>query len=301
MSIGVIMKTERNILTAFILNLLFSLFELIGGLFTGSVAIVSDSVHDLGDAVSIGLSYFLERKSQKQPDNRYTYGYLRFSVLGGIITTLILLFGSLAVIYGAVSRLLNPISINYDGMIVLSIIGAIVNFAAAYFTREGNSINQKAVNLHMLEDMLGWVVVLIGSIVMLFTDIAIIDPLMSIAVAIFILINAVKNLKETLDIFLEKIPENIDIDEIRDHILEIDGVLDVHHIHIRTIDGHNNYATMHIVTNKEPSETKHRVREELKEHGITHSTLELEGENEHCHEQCCVIEHNHTHSHHHHH
>ncbi|MBQ4119589.1 MAG: cation transporter [Clostridia bacterium] len=295
------MKTEKNILIAFILNLVFSLFELIGGLFTGSIAIVSDSVHDLGDAVSIGLSYFLERKSKKQPDSRYTYGYLRFSVLGGIITILILLFGSVAVIYGAISRLLNPVSINYNGMIVLSIIGAIVNFAAAYFTREGDSINQKAVNLHMLEDMLGWVVVLIGSIVMRFTDLAIIDPLMSIAVAVFILINAIKNLKETLDIFLEKIPENIDIDEIREHILEIDGVLDVHHIHIRTIDGHNNYATMHIVTSKEPHEIKHRVREELKEHNITHSTLELEGENERCHEQFCVIEHNHSHAHSHHH
>lgn len=295
------MKTEKNILIAFILNLVFSLFELIGGLFTGSVAIVSDSVHDLGDAVSIGLSYFLEHKSKKQPDSRYTYGYLRFSVLGGIITTLILLFGSLAVIYGAILRLLNPVKINYNGMIILSVIGAAVNLLAAYFTREGDSINQKAVNLHMLEDMLGWVVVLIGSIVMRFTDIAIIDPLMSIAVAIFILINAIKNLKETLDIFLEKIPENIDVDEIREHISEIEGVLDVHHIHIRTIDGHNNYATMHIVTNKDPSEIKHKVREELTEHGITHSTLELEGENEHCHEQCCVIEHNHSHSHHHHH
>ncbi len=295
------MKTEKNILIAFILNLVFSLFELIGGFFTGSVAIVSDSVHDLGDAVSIGLSYFLERKSKKQPDNRYTYGYLRFSVLGGIITTLILLFGSLAVIYGAILRLLNPVNINYNGMIILSVIGALVNLLAAYFTREGDSINQKAVNLHMLEDMLGWVVVLIGSIVMRFTDIAIIDPLMSIAVAVFIFINAIKNLKETLDIFLEKIPENIDVDEIREHISEIDGVLDVHHIHIRTIDGHNNYATMHIVTNKDPSEIKHKVREELKEHGISHSTLELEGENEHCHEQSCIIEHNHSHSHHHHH
>ena len=295
------MKTEKNILIAFILNLCFSFFEFFGGIYTGSVAIISDALHDVGDAASIGISYFLERKSKKQPDNRYTYGYLRFSVLGGIITTLILLFGSLAVIYGAILRLLNPVSINYNGMIILSIIGALVNLLAAYFTSEGNSINQKAVNLHMLEDMLGWVVVLIGSIVMRFTDIAIIDPLMSIAVAVFILINAIKNLKETLDIFLEKIPENIDIDEIRDHILEIDGVLDVHHIHIRTIDGHNNYATMHIVTNKDPYEIKYKVREELKEHCISHSTLELEGENEHCHEQCCVIEHNHTHSHHHHH
>ncbi len=297
------MKTERNILIAFILNLVFSLFELIGGLFTGSVAIVSDSVHDLGDAVSIGLSYFLERKSKKQPDNRYTYGYLRFSVLGGIITTLILLFGSVAVIYGAILRLLNPVSINYNGMVVLSIIGALVNFAAAYFTRAGDSINQKAVNIHMLEDMLAWVVVLIGSIVMRFTDLAIIDPLLSIAVAIFIFVNAIKNLKETLDIFLEKIPNNINVDEIREHILEIDGVLDVHHIHIRTIDGYNNYATMHIVTNKEPHEIKYKVREELKNHDITHTTLELETENEHCHEQFCMINdtHSYSHSHHHHH
>lgn len=295
------MKREKNILIAFILNLFFSVFELIGGIFTGSVAIVSDSVHDLGDAVSIGLSYFLERKSKKQPDARYTYGYLRFSVLGGIITTLILLFGSVAVIYNAVLRILNPVVINYNGMIILSIIGAVVNFVAAYFTRDGDSINQKAVNLHMLEDMLGWVVVLIGSIVMRFTNFAFIDPLMSIAVAAFILISAIKNLKETLDIFLEKIPDNINIDEIREHILEIDGILDVHHIHIRTIDGHNNYATMHIVTNGDTHEIKHKVREELEEHNIAHSTLELETENEHCHEKSCVIKHNHLHAHSHHH
>ncbi len=295
------MKTQRNILIAFILNLFFSLFELVGGLFTGSVAIVSDSVHDLGDAASIGLSYFLERKSKKQPDKAYTYGYLRFSVLGGIITTFILLFGSIAVIYGAIMRILNPVGINYNGMIILSVIGALVNLAAAYFTKEGDSINQKAVNLHMLEDMLGWIVVLIGSIVMRFTDFYIIDPIMSIAVAVFILINAIRNLKETLDIFLEKTPANIDIDEICEHILKIDGILDVHHIHIRTIDGINTYATMHIVANGDSHQTKHQVREELAEHGICHATLELESENEHCHNKECIIEHSHSHSHHHHH
>ncbi len=295
------MKTQNNILVAFILNLFFSLFELIGGLFTGSVAIVSDSVHDFGDAASIGLSYFLERKSKKQPDKNYTYGYLRFSVLGGIITTFILLFGSVAVIYSAITRILNPVKINYDGMIILAIIGALVNLAAAYFTKKGDSINQKAVNLHMLEDMLGWIVVLIGSVIMRFTDFYIIDPLMSIAVAAFILINAIRNLKETLDIFLEKTPTNIDIDEICEHILKIDGVLEVHHIHIRTIDGHNNYATMHIVANGDSHQIKHKVREELREHGITHATLELEHEGEHCGDKECIIENHHSHSHHHHH
>ena len=128
------MKTEKNILIAFILNLSFSIFEFIGGIFTGSVAILSDSVHDIGDAVSIGISYFLEKKSKKQPDKTYTYGYARFSVMGSVITTLILLFGSCAVIYNAVIRIFNPVEINYNGMIIFAVIGAVVNFLAAYFT-----------------------------------------------------------------------------------------------------------------------------------------------------------------------
>ena len=294
-------KTEKNILIAFLLNLTFSVFEFIGGLFTGSVAIISDSIHDLGDALSIGISFFLEKKSSLEPDDKYTYGYMRFSVLGSVITTVILLFGSLAVIYNAINRIISPVEINYDGMIIFAVIGATVNFIAAYFTKEGDSLNQKAVNLHMLEDVLGWVVVLIGAVIMRFTDISIIDPIMSMGVAVFVLINAVKNLKEVLDIFLEKTPEGIDIPELKDHLTEIDGVLDVHHIHIRSIDGHNNYITLHVVAKGDSHEIKHRIREELSEHGINHATIELENENEHCHEKHCHIEHKVSGHHHHHH
>lgn len=149
------MKTEKNILIAFILNLAFSLFEFVGGLFTGSVAIISDAVHDLGDAASIGISYFLEKKSKKQPDEEYTYGYARYSVIGSVITTLILLFGSALVIYNAASRIISPAEINYDGMIIFAVVGVCVNLGAALFTHGGDSLNQKAVNLHMLEDVLG--------------------------------------------------------------------------------------------------------------------------------------------------
>ena len=295
------MKTERNILIAFILNLFFSLFEFIGGIFTGSVAILSDAIHDIGDAASIGISYFLERKSKKQPDSNYTYGYLRYSVLGSIITTLILLFGSAAVIYNAVLRIITPAEINYNGMIIFAVFGVAVNFIAAMVTKDGGSLNQKAVNLHMLEDVLGWAVVLVGAVVMRFTDFAIIDPILSIAVAAFILINAIKNLKEILDLFLEKIPHGIEIDEIKEHLLEIQGVLDVHHIHIWSMDGQNNYATMHIVTNENSGDIKEKVRHELSEHNIGHATLEIEAEGENCHEQNCTIDLHASHHHHHHH
>ena len=296
------MKTEKNILIAFILNLSFSIFEMVGGFFTGSVAIVSDAIHDLGDATSIGISYFLEKKSKKQPDETYTYGYARFSVIGSVITTVILLVGSIMVIYNAIHRIINPVEINYNGMIIFAIVGVVVNFVAAYFTKDGDSLNQKAVNLHMLEDVLGWVVVLVGAVVMRFTDIKIIDSLMSIGVAVFIFINAFRNLKEVLDLFLEKIPDNISIEEIKHHIKEIDGVIDVHHIHIWSMDGQLNYATMHIVANENSHTIKDKIREELKEHGIGHSTLEFETPTDHCHEEHCHIEHNHhSHSHHHHH
>ncbi len=296
------MKTEKNILFAFILNLSFSIFELLGGIFTNSVAILSDSIHDMGDAISIGVSFFLEKKSKKKPDNDYTYGYIRYSVLGGLITTVILLVGSVLVIYNAIGRIIHPVDVNYKGMIILAIIGVIMNFIAAYLTKDGDSINQKSVNLHMLEDVLGWVIVLIGAVIMKFTDIRIIDPIMSIGVALFILINTLKNLKQILDLFLEKTPQNINIDHLKEHLQEIDEVEDIHHIHVWSIDGYNNYATMHIVTKSDNiKEIKKNIREELEEFGICHSILETEDEA--CEDTECNpnlhIEHGHHHHHHH--
>lgn len=278
-------KAERNILIAFLLNLGFSVYEFIGGAFTNSAAIMSDAVHDLGDAMSIGISYILERKSKKQPDEKYTYGYVRFSLVGGMITTFILLLGSVFVIYNAIDHIINPVVINYDGMIILAVIGAIVNFIATYVTHEGNSLNQKSVNLHMLEDVLGWIVVLIGAIVMRFTDFAIIDPILSILVALFILKHAWDTFHEIITIFLEKTPNNISLDQLKQHILAIKDVKDVHHIHIWTMDGYHNYATMHIVTTN--SRVKAAVKAELKEHSIDHATIEIESPDEVCSEENC--------------
>ena len=298
------MKPEKNILIAFLLNLGFSVFEFFGGFFTGSVAILSDALHDLGDAISIGVSWYLERLSKKQPDKKYTYGYLRYSLLGGLITTAVLLAGSIFVIVNAVLRIFNPVSINYNGMIIFAIVGCIVNLCAVFVTKEGDSLNQKAVNLHMLEDVLGWLVVLAGAVIMRFTDITIIDPIMSIGVAVFILINSFKNLKSIIVVFLEKTPDNVDIEEIKEHLLEIGGVKDVHHIHLWSIDGEKTYLTMHVVFEGDMGKIKAEIKEELTEHGIAHSTLEMEVQEEACNDKECIVEachHGHHHHHHHHH
>ena len=293
------MKVEKNIFIAFILNLSFAVFEFFGGIFTNSVAILSDSVHDLGDALSIGISYFLERKSKKKADNKYTYGYVRYSVLGGVITTTILLVGSILVIISAVNRLFNPVEVNYSGMIIFAVVGVILNFIAAYVTRDGNSLNQKSVNLHMLEDVLGWIVVLIGAIIMNFTDIKILDSIMCIGVALFILFHSFKNLKTVLDIFLVKTPNDINIEDIKENLLKIKDVLDIHHIHVWSIDGVNNYATMHIVTkSKNVALIKKKIREELLEYNICHVILETEDEV--CSDVDCCIQYKEI-SHHHHH
>ena len=295
-------KTERNILIAFLLNITFSIFEFVGGIFTNSAAILSDSIHDLGDAASIGISYFMEKKSKKQADNKYTYGYVRYSVLGGVITTSILLVGSVLVILNAVDRIINPVEVNYQGMIIFGVVGVVLNTIAALVTRKGDSINQKAVNLHMLEDVLGWVVVLVGAIVMNFTDIKIIDPCMSIGVAVLILVTSLRNLKLVVDIFLAKTPADIDIDELKKHLTAIDGVEDIHHIHVWSIDGYNNYATMHIVSKSDDIvKVKKEIREELEEHNICHAILETETEE--CDDKECHVElkeHEHGHNHHHH-
>lgn len=300
------MKTEKNILCAFILNLTFSIFEFIGGAAIGSVAIISDALHDASDAASIAISYLLEKKSHQEPDENYTYGYTRYSVIGGLVTTSILIFGSLVIMYKAAYRIIYPTPINYNGMIIFSIVGIIVNVIAAILTHDGTSLNQKAVNLHMLEDVLGWAVVLIGAIAMKFLDFTIIDPIMSIAVAIFILISACKTLQDVLSIFLQKIPKGVRLKEIKHHLLEIDGIKDVHHIHIWSMDGQIGCATMHIVTDLNPYELKAKVREELKEHGISHSTLEFESSAENCNDKSCrayedydvIPKHSHHHCHH---
>ena len=220
--------------------------------------------------------------------------------MGSLITTMILLIGSAFVIYESVKRIINPVVINHDGMLLFAIFGVIVNLIAANKTKEGTSLNQKAVNLHMLEDVFGWIIVLIGSLLIKFTEITYVDPILSILVALFIMYNVIKNLKSIVDIFLEKTPDDIDIKEIKKHLQEVEGVIDIHHIHVRSIDGFNNFATLHAVIEKYDQTIKVELKKELREHNIMHSTIELELKDEKCAETKCKIDNVKTESHHHH-
>ncbi len=295
------MKSKKKILVAFLINLFFSVFEFLGGIITGSIAVMSDAIHDFGDAFSIGISFLLEKVSERTPDEKYTYGYYRYSVLGGVLQSAILLCGSLIVIYNGTLRFFSPEPIDYGKMIIIALVGFFVNFFAAYFTRGEDSINQKAINLHMLEDVLGWAIVLLGAVIMKFTDFYILDSIMSIALAIFIMYGALRNLKSVLDIFLEKIPEGINLAEIKEHLINIEGVLDIHHLHIWSMDGFKNSATLHAVCDGDFAEIKKNIKEELNEHNISHITVECESALESCGEVCCKTGENHHHGHHHHH
>lgn len=297
-------NSTKNIFIAFILNLVFSIFELIGGFLTNSVSIMADSIHDLGDAISILISLILEKHSNKKPNKDYTFGYLRYSIFGALITCTILLIGSVLVIISAAKRLINPVEVNYDGMLILSVIGIIVNLIATKVTHNTDNINEKTVSLHMLEDVLGWCCVFIGSIIIRFTDMHIIDPVLSIAVSLFILLNVLKGYKNIFEILSEKKPNKIDIEKLKKNIFHIQEVKDVHHLHIWTIDGINNYITLHIlidenILTKDLEIIKKKINDELKEHGINHSTIEFETKK--CKNCNCKIESNHSiHEHHHH-
>ena len=282
------MNSTKKILVAFILNLCFSCFEFIGGFLTGSVAILSDSVHDFGDAVSIGLSYALEKKSKKHIDAIYTYGYARYSAIGSLITTMVLIFGSLFMIIEAIERLISPITIDSGKMILFAIVGVIVNTVAAIITIGKESDNQKAVNLHMIEDVLGWIVVLIGALVMQFTGLTIFDPILSIVVSIFILINAIKHCRKTIDTLLEK--SIVDTRALTKELKDIDGIERVHHLHVWSIDSTNHCATVHVVASTNQKEIKNKIRELFARYDICHVTIEIEAMWEYCEHQHCNLQ-----------
>ncbi|MEQ9406022.1 MAG: cation diffusion facilitator family transporter [Cyclobacteriaceae bacterium] len=279
--------SEGNIKIAFFLNLLFSIIEIIGGLWTNSVAILSDAIHDLGDSFTLGISWYFAKAARKKKTHDFTYGYKRLSVIGALISSIVLVTGSIFVVLEAIPRLINPVNPNTEGMIYLALGGVIVNGLAAFRLSKGHSVNERAVFNHMLEDVLGWVATLIGALVMHFSYFPQIDPILSILIALFILYNVYKNLKESFHIILQGTPSNVDIKKIRSAILEFPEVKDLHDCHAWSMDGNYNILSVHLVVNREYQlkdleEIKTKAKARLQELGINHATIEFETEDEVC-------------------
>ncbi len=240
----------KNMRVALFLNLAFTIIEFIGGFLTNSVAVLSDAVHDLGDSIAIIAAIILEKQSSGGRSPLFSYGKRRFSVLAALITSIVLIVGSLFILSAVISRFYNPQVVNAGGVLLLAILGLAFNGAAVIRLRKGKpgSLNQKAIMLHLMEDALGWVAVLAGSIIMYFTEWYWIDPLLSLGITAFIIYNAGKTMIATLKIMLQAVPETFDQDAIKETLQNIPDVVSVHDLHCWTIDGERNVLTVHIVT-----------------------------------------------------
>jgi cation diffusion facilitator family transporter len=271
-------SVESNISIAFFLNAIFVVIEIIGGILTNSIAILTDALHDFGDCLSLATAWFLQKKSTKGRDKKYSYGYKRFSLLGSIFLSGILTFSSLFVLFEAIKRIANPHEVNAKGMLWMAVLGIIINGAAALKVKKGSSLNERSVYLHIMEDVLGWVGVLIVSIVMMFANFPILDPILSIIISIWVLSNVYKNLRSVFKILLQGVPDNISSIEIIQKIEAINGIISTHDVHIWSLDGESHVMTLHIVTN---SPNKEKLKEKIiniaLEYNINHITIEFEG------------------------
>lgn len=284
--------TFQNIRFAFTLNLIFTIIEIVGGIYTNSVAILSDALHDLGDSISLGISWFLETYSKKKRDKRYTYGYARFSLLAAFLNGLVLIIGSFIILREAIPRLVSPEQPNARGMLLLAILGVVFNGAAVFRLRKGRSQNEKVITWHLMEDVFGWLTVLIGSVVMLFADLPIVDAIISVLFTMFILYNVVKNFIHTVRIFLQAKPEGVNLLEVESAITSLMNVNSTHDLHIWSMDGASCVLTVHVVVDDNlPSHKVMEVKKDIRglchDAQVDHITVEVEYESEKCELENC--------------
>jgi cobalt-zinc-cadmium efflux system protein len=271
---------------AFFINLAFTVVEAVGGWWTGSIAVLTDALHDAGDCLVLGTAWWLQRVAMKGRDAQYSYGYGRYSMLGGWLTSVVLMVGAGAMLVLSVPRLWAPELPHTTGMMGIAVFGLLMNGLAAWKLHGGGSLNERGAYLHLLEDVLGWAAVLVGAVVMYFTGWAIVDPLMSVGISVFILWNAVSTLRKGTGILMQEIPAGIDMQAIRTRLMTIPNVRDLHDQHTWTLDGNLVVHTVHVVVADvdllQARGIKAQARAELKALGIHHATIELEWADEHC-------------------
>ena len=272
------MKTKCAVWLAFFLNLSFAIVEFIAGGIFGSSAVLADSVHDLGDALAIGLSAILETISNRQEDSRYTRGYKRFSLLGAILTAVILITGSTLVILENISKFIEPQPVDHEGMLWLGVIAIIINLTASLIVRKGQTKNESILSLHFLEDTLGWLAVIVVAIILRYTDWYFLDPLLSLGISAFILSQALPRFWSTLKIFLDAVPEGVDIKQVKNDLEQLDNVASINQLNLWTMDGLEKNAIVHVCLKRmEHMEVcKEAIRTLLKEGGFQNVTIEVD-------------------------
>ena len=282
------MKSSRNMTIAFLLNFSFAIIEFIFGLLFHSSAVLADAIHDTGDALAIGLSTLFEKISTKKEDREYTLGYKRYSLLGALLTSVILLVGSTLVIVENVPKLFAPEKVNYDGMLILGIVAIAVNTAASRVVSHGHSHNESILSLHFLEDILGWLAVVGVSIILRFTDWYFLDPLLSLVIAGFILSKALPKFWENIQIFLDHVPSDVDLSQLYQEIAVLENVRAITQLNVWTTDGLEKYAMLHICLENPNllAETQAVLRQKLLAYGIAKVTIQtdesLQEHQEHC-------------------
>lgn len=273
--------STKNLRIAFLINTAFACIELVGGLYTNSVAILSDALHDLGDSLSLGTSWYLQHKAKQPKDATYTYGYSRFSLLGAFINSIVLIAGSAFIISESIARIATPQQPDAKGMLLLAFVGVVFNGIAMLRLRKGSSINERVVSLHFLEDVLGWIAVLAGALVMMFYHIPVLDPILSLAIACFILFNVYRNLKPALRIVLQGIPDREQEEKIKSLVMKNSIITDIHDFRMWSLDGEHSVVSFHaIVTEsislKEAEYLKEQIKSDLEQLHVAHSTIEIE-------------------------
>lgn len=296
------MSSKTSIWLAFFLNLSYAIVEFIAGGIFGSSAVLADSVHDLGDAIAIGISALLETISNREEDRQYTLGYKRFSLLGAMLTAVILMIGSVLVILENVTKIVHPQPVNEEGVLWLGIIAVAINVLASLVVRKGKTKNESILSLHFLEDTLGWLAVILMAIILRFTDWYILDPLLSLVISIFILSKAIPRFWSTLKIFLDAVPEGVETSDLEKDLEALPNVKSVNQLSIWSMDGLENNAVVHICIWdwEQMMETKEVVRQFLEERGVQNITIEVDSsQSNHAQHKRSVRELEQKHGHHH--
>lgn len=272
------MNAKHATFLAFLLNASFAVMELVFGLAFNSSAVLADAVHDAGDALAIGLSAFLESFSNRKEDKRYSLGYKRFSLLGAMVTSSILIIGSILVLLENLPRLFNPQPVNHQGMLLLGLVAISINLLASLVVRGGQTRNESILSLHFLEDILGWLGIILVAIILNFTDWYFLDPLLSLTISLFILSKALPQFWSNLKIFLAAVPDDVDLEGLSQSISKLTNISSLNQINIWTMDGLEKNATLHICLHDwtQLESTKTAVRELLQHEGIHNSTIEVD-------------------------